>query len=292
MSGNNSHPVPENEPQLQQLARKRMSWPLIVVAALFIIVPFLTWYTTWFGRDLSDEKITEYLSDEQKPRHVQHALAQLAERLDKKDANARRWYPQIVALSKSNVAELRSNVAWLMGKDNQAEEFRAALKNLVQDKEPIVQRNAALSLITFKDASGLQVLRSMLQPYTLTAPVEGTINSVLPAGTPAKVGMMLARIRDKNNQTTEVRSPVPGEVSQVLAAEGTQLTAGTAILVIEPDSDSVWEALRALYFIGEREDLPAVERYAQDSGKMSAEIKQQATLTAKAIQNRPAAEIK
>ena len=47
---------------------------LIIVASLFIIVPFLTWYFTWFGRSLSDEKIVEYLADEKKPRNIQHAL--------------------------------------------------------------------------------------------------------------------------------------------------------------------------------------------------------------------------
>ena len=41
--------------------RRRASLPLIIVAALFIIVPFLTWYGTWFGRGLSDQDIASYL---------------------------------------------------------------------------------------------------------------------------------------------------------------------------------------------------------------------------------------
>jgi hypothetical protein len=283
MSGDNSHPVAEN---VQRVERKRSSLPLLIVAALFIIVPFLTWYTTWFGRGLSDEKITEYLSDEKKPRRVQHALAQIAERLERKDASARRWHPQVVALSKSNVAELRSNVAWLMGRDNQTKEFHEALLELVRDKEPIVQRNAALSLVTFNDASGLPVLRAMLQPHALAAPVEGTVNSVLKEGTPTKGGMMLARIRQHDGQIYEVRSPLPGEIKNIVTPEGTKLSAGDTMLSIAPDSSGVWEALRALYLIGEREDLPEVERYAQGVEKMPEEIKQQAALTAKAIKSR------
>ncbi len=40
------------------LKRRPSNVWLIIVAALFIIVPFLTWYGTWFGRDISDEEIT------------------------------------------------------------------------------------------------------------------------------------------------------------------------------------------------------------------------------------------
>ena len=289
MSGNNSHPVSKAEPQeRQEQARKRSTWPLIVVAVLFIVVPFLAWYGTWFGRDLSDEKITEYLSDEQKPRHVQHALAQIAARLEKKDGSARRWYPQIVALSKSNVAELRSNVAWLMGKDNQAEEFHSALLGLLQDAEPLVQRNAALSLVTFNDSKSLPVLRSMLQPYALAAPIAGTVSSILKESTPIRHGMMLSRLKANENQFVEVRSPLPGEMSKVVVAEGAEVKAGDTMLFISPDGEAVWEALRALYIMGQAEDLPAVERYAQGVEGMPEKIKEQAALTAKAIQGRSA----
>jgi len=289
MSGNNSHPVSKAEPQeRQEQARKRSTWPLIVVAVLFVVVPFLAWYGTWFGRDLSDEKITEYLSDEQKPRHVQHALAQIAARLEKKDGSARRWYPQIVALSKSNVAELRSNVAWLMGKDNQAEEFHSALLGLLQDAEPLVQRNAALSLVTFNDSKSLPVLRSMLQPYALAAPIAGTVSSILKESTPIRHGMMLSRLKANENQFVEVRSPLPGEMSKVVVAEGAEVKAGDTMLFISPDGEAVWEALRALYIMGQAEDLPAVERYAQGVEGMPEKIKEQAALTAKAIQGRSA----
>jgi hypothetical protein len=283
MEVKNSNQVTDNS--LRGL-RQRTTIPLIIVAALFIIVPFLTWYGTWFGRDLSDDKVTEYLSDENNPRHVQHALAQVAERLEKKDANVRRWYPQIVALSNSSLAELRSNAAWVMGKDSQAPEFRVALQRLVGDVEPIVQRNAATALVAFGDNSGRSVLRAMLQPYSLTSPVDGQVDSVLKEGAPVKVGMMLARMKAADNHALEIRSPLPGDIERVVVSAGANLKAGDTMLFIAPDSNTVWEALRALYFVGDREDLPLVERYAQGVDKMPEQIKQQAALTAKAIQNR------
>src|SRR6185436_7929855 len=81
--------------------RRRASLPLIIVAGLFIIVPFLTWYGTWFGRDLSDQDITAYLADEKNPRHIQHALSRVEERIERGDPATRKFYPQIIALAKS-----------------------------------------------------------------------------------------------------------------------------------------------------------------------------------------------
>src|SRR4051812_2303846 len=79
-----------------RVGRRRTPWPLVVVALLFVIVPSLTWYLTWFGRSLTDEELTRYLSDSN-PRHAQHALSQLAERVAKGDASAARWSPQVLA---------------------------------------------------------------------------------------------------------------------------------------------------------------------------------------------------
>src|SRR2546429_714189 len=63
-------------------SRRPTNFWLIIIAALFIIVPFLTWYLTWFGRALSDEDVATYLADEKNPRHLQHALSQVAERIE------------------------------------------------------------------------------------------------------------------------------------------------------------------------------------------------------------------
>ncbi len=61
--------------------RRRTPWSLAVVAVLFVVVPFLTWYWTWFGRSLSDKEIDEYLREDN-PRHEQHALSQIAQRIE------------------------------------------------------------------------------------------------------------------------------------------------------------------------------------------------------------------
>src|SRR5207344_80869 len=87
---------------------------LIIVAALFIIVPFLAWYFTWFGRSLSDADIATYLAEEKNPRHIQHALSQLEQRIERGDPTAKKFYPQIIASTKSQTAEVRKTAAWVM----------------------------------------------------------------------------------------------------------------------------------------------------------------------------------
>src|SRR5215475_15700662 len=67
-----------------------------LTAWLIVLMPFLFWWSTWFGRPLSDKQISEYLNDEKHPRHIQHALVQLGDRLARQDATAKRWYPDIV----------------------------------------------------------------------------------------------------------------------------------------------------------------------------------------------------
>src|SRR5712692_277403 len=124
--------------------RQRSTWPLIVLAALFIIVPILTWYLTWYGRDLSDQDIAKYLADEKNPRHMQHALSQIETRIEKGDAGVKKFYPQIVGASKSQTAEIRKEAAWVRSEENTSPEFHQELVALVNDAEPLVRRNSAL----------------------------------------------------------------------------------------------------------------------------------------------------
>ena len=81
MTGNNSHPE-KNGHGSPAPQRRRASWPLILLAALFIIVPFLTWYGTWFGRSLSDDDIEKYIHDDRSVRRVQTALSQIEDRME------------------------------------------------------------------------------------------------------------------------------------------------------------------------------------------------------------------
>ncbi|HEX3143523.1 MAG TPA: HEAT repeat domain-containing protein, partial [Pyrinomonadaceae bacterium] len=166
---------------------------LIIVAALFIVVPFLTWYLTWFGRGLSDQELTTYLNDQNNPRHMQHALLQVEAKIEKGEPNATQFYSQIVAASKSSVAEVRKTAAWVMGQDNKSDDFHAALLQLLKDDDPLVRRNAALQLVRFGDASGREELRAMLKPFEAKPPVAGTIVGLLPVNSTIRAGGMLAR---------------------------------------------------------------------------------------------------
>jgi hypothetical protein len=55
---------------------------------------------------------------------------------------------------------------------------------------------------------------------------------------------------------------------------------------IDPGSEQVWEALRALYLIGQVEDLPAIRPYERELPEIPGGVRQQAALTEKAIQER------
>src|SRR5258708_25370929 len=60
---------------------------------LIVLMPFLFWWNTWFGRQLSDPQLCEYLQDDKKPRHIQHPLVQIRERLPRHDTGGTRRSP-------------------------------------------------------------------------------------------------------------------------------------------------------------------------------------------------------
>lgn len=265
--------------------RKRYgNWPLIILAALFIIVPFLTWYETWFGRNLSDEDISTYLADEKNPRHMQHALTQVEERIEKADPTVRKFYPQIIALTKSPVGEIRKTAAWVMGQDNSSEEFHRGLLELLNDNEPLVRRNAALQLVRFGDGSGRPELRAMLQSFEAKSPIAGHIVSLLGQGSTIRAGGLLARIRDASNAVQEFRSPVDGSIAKLAVKEGESVSAGQTVAWLTPDRQTVIDSLRALAYVGTKDDLRLIETISQENRTSDPEITQQAQLTTKAIE--------
>jgi HEAT repeats len=284
MTGNgNNLEVKSSTPEIKRLSA---SGPILILAVLFVAGAFLTWYFTWFGRNLSDDDISQYLVDEKHPRRVQHALLQIQQRLERGDPTARQWYPQIVSLASHPEAEFRLTVAWLMGFDTKAEEFHAALLKLVRDPEPIVRRNAALALVRFADPSGRSELLAMLSPYVVTATAEGDVASTLKEGAPLARGTLLARITQPDTKTAEIRSPLPGKLERIVAPVGSKVVVGAPVITINSDEDSLWEALRGFALIGEPQDVPAIEPYTKDSAAISERMRQQAALTIKAIQSR------
>ena len=148
---------------------------IVIVPILLVLITFVFWYQTWFGRALSDREMAQVLADTSVPHKTQHALAQLSDRIARGDPTVKRWYPQLLALAQNKESQLRLEAAWAMGQDNHSEEFHQALRKLTDDPVPMVRWNAALALVRFGDGTGEPQLRSMLQPFTLSAPDSGTI---------------------------------------------------------------------------------------------------------------------
>jgi HEAT repeat protein len=260
-----------------------------VTGWLIVLMPFLFWWNTWFGRHLSDQQLTQYLHDDKKPRHIQHALVQLGDRMSHNEAAARQWYPDLVRLAANPVEEVRNTDAWVMGQDISGPGFHEALQKMLQDSSPMVRGNAALSLVRFGDASGRPQIVALLQPAHIPTPTAGKIVDSDRPGTAIHQGGLIAKLSPTSSSPPiEIRSPIPGRIRSV-AQPGAALAAGSEVAVVDPATEQVWEALRALYLIGEPEDLAAVRSYERDVPDTSNDVRQQAMQTEKAIESRAAA---
>jgi HEAT repeat len=260
---------------------------------LIVLMPFLFWWNTWFGRHLSNQQLSEYLHDEKKPRHIQHALVQLGERMSHGDAAAKPWYPDLLQLAAHPVEEVRNTDAWVMGQDASGAGFHDALLKMLQDSSPMVRGNAALSLVRFGDATGRPQIVALLQPAELTAPNAGRIVDADRPGTAIHQGGLVAKLTPANSASTgpqpvEIRSPIPGRIRSV-SQTGANVAAGAEVAVIDPGSEQVWEALRALYLVGQLDDLPAIRPYERDLPDVSNDVRRQAVETEKAIRTRAGA---
>jgi hypothetical protein len=282
------HPDPENA-ALPAKPKRRMSTNqrvlFLVTAWLILLMPFLFWWNTWFGRKLTDAQMTEYLQDEKKPRHIQHALVQLGERMTRNDAAASRWYPEVARLASYPVEEVRNTDAWVMGQDTSAAGFHEALLRMLNDPSTMVRGNAALSLVRFGDASGRPQIVALLQPARVVAPQTGKVTDASAPGTAIHQGGLIAKLQ-ANGQAAEVRSPIGGRLRQLSVATGETASAGAEIAVVDPAIEQVWEALRALYIVGQPEDIAAVTAYERQSPEIPDHVRQQAVLTEQAIRQR------
>jgi hypothetical protein len=259
----------------------RKAYLLIALFALALVLfPFLFWYGTWFGRQLSDADLDQYFRDRSKPRHAQHALVQLGERLTR-HGDISRWYPNVVEQSASPGVELRQTAAWIMGQVRDNQPFHEALLRLIRDPEPMVRRNAALALSAYGDGAARPELVAMLRPYTVAAPRAGKLRYRLKLGDYVNPGTLIAHIGD-----SEVRTPVPGEVRSLEQKEGASVNAGDPLAYVSADKNHVWEALRALYLVGQPPDLEDVQRFTHPVPGVPDAVQRQAELTAQAIQGR------
>ena len=256
-----------------------------LTAWLIVLMPFLFWWNTWFGRALSDKKIAEYLRDEQHPRHIQHALVQIGERMQKHDPAVALYYPELIRLSTHHVDEVRNTDAWVMGQDASYPDFHSALLPMLNDPSPLVRGNAALSLVRFGDATGRPQIVALLMPVTVIAPQAGKLVDTAAAGTSIRQGGAVAKLQ-AGSETVEVRSPITGRLAVLNAQDGQSVAAGAAIATIAPGEEQVWEALRALYLVGQPVDLPLVAAYEREVPDVPDRLRQQAIETEKAIRAR------
>jgi hypothetical protein len=254
-------------------------------AWLIVLMPFLFWWNTWFGRHLSDQQLSEFLNDQKHPRHIQHALVQLGERLTMHDASAARWYPDLERLASYPVEEVRNTDAWVMGQDTTEAAFHRALLKMLEDPSPMVRGNAALSLVRFGDASGRLQIVVLLAPARVVAPVAGRVIGTDHVGTAVHQGGLIAKLQN-GEQIAEVRSPFSGRIRTLSAVAGAEILRGAELATVDPGAEQVWEALRALYLVGQPEDLPAIRIYQRDLPEIPNRVKEQAVLTEQAIRER------
>src|ERR1700692_3983946 len=259
---------------------------ILVLTFAFVLMPFLLWYMTTFTRPLNDADLSSYFADTLNPRRAQHALSQIADRIMSPNPGIREsakiWYPEVIRFSEKVSDELRVTAAWVMGQDNQSPQFHTALLKQLADSNPMVQRNAALSLVRFADPAGHALIAGMLSTYTVAAQRTGILSIRLKPGDVINPGTLLAHITIGNDKT-EVRSDVPGTIRQWILSENAQVKTGEPLLLVDPSPEMVWESLRALFLIGQKEDLPAVNPYVRGTEGMPPQIQQQAALTAREI---------
>jgi hypothetical protein len=278
---------------------------------LIVLMPFLFWWNTWFGRHLSDQQVTEYLHDDKKPRHIQQALVQISDRMSHNDAVAKQWYPELVRLAGDPVEEIRNTDAWVMGQDTSGAGFHETLLKMLIDSSATVRGNAALSLVRFGDATGRPQIVALLKPAEVRVPTSGPIGSSTPQDswsdngrtasvvdtaapdTSLREGGVVAKlgITASTNTTlvVELRSPITGRVRTIETQRGRQVHPGDLVAVIDPATEQVWEALRALYLVGMPEDLDAIRPYERDLPSISNDVRKQAVESEKAVQARAGA---
>ena len=275
-------PAPATKKHRMSLTQRLL---FFLTAWLIVLMPFLFWWNTWFGRQLSDTKLVEYLKDEQHPRHIQHALVQIGERMAKHDTKVAQFYPNLIPLAEHHVDEVRNTDAWVMGQDTSYPAFHDALRGMLNDSSPLVRGNAALSLVRFGDASGKPQILALLRPARVTAPQSGKIVDTASVGSTIRQGGAVAKLQT-GAQTVELRSPITGRLGALNVQNQQNVSAGAEVATLSPGADQAWEALRALYLIGQPEDLPTVTPFERELPEIPDRVRQQAVETEKAIRER------
>jgi biotin carboxyl carrier protein len=279
-SSTEANDIPARPAKPRMSTRNRLLF--LFTGWLIVLMPFLFWWSTWFGRQLSEKQLTEYLQDQKHPRHIQHALVQIGERMTRHDPSVTQWYAQAVRLASYPVEEVRNTDAWVMGQDTSGAGFHEALLKMLADPSLMVRGNAALSLVRFGDASGRPQIIELLQPSTVVAPQPGKLIDTTAVGTAIRQGGIVAKLLAAG-RTSEIRSPITGRLRALSAQTGQTVAAGAEIATIDPGMEQVWEALRALYFVGQPDDIAAVLPYERELPDIPDHVRKQAIETERAI---------
>src|SRR5437016_14232132 len=91
--------------------KRRWLFLILALTFHFVLMPFLCWQATWFGKPLNDAQLQKSLADREHPREIQHALSQVADRILSRDSHmrdsARPFYPRIIQIAHTGQDELR-----------------------------------------------------------------------------------------------------------------------------------------------------------------------------------------
>ncbi len=271
------------EPRRAFPLRSKLLILLVFLIGVFIPVQF--WRGVWFGRELTDDQLSEFFSHNTKPRSIQHALVQIDDRIRKDDPEVRRWYPQVAALAGHPLPLIRAGAAWVMGQDNRSELFHRTLLTCLEDSSPRVRRNAALALVRFQDQAALDELRSMLGNWPVRTSAAGRVEIRAQPGQWVHTDIELAVVLGQDGKMTEIRSELRGRILEVTVVPDQVVAEGEVLFLLSPDPEHVWESLRGLYLIGTGAELESVESCIRDP-RYTEELKRQARATAGAIRER------
>ncbi|MAE75662.1 MAG: hypothetical protein CMJ85_02190 [Planctomycetes bacterium] len=292
---------PTSEPVNDAPAPPRKGPRVIILIPLLvacILLPFVFWKQTWFGEALGAEDIITRIDAISGPntqqrdlRRAQHAIEQISKRVATHaktgKGDPKQFYAKVIALAGHEEAVIRETVAWLMGEDAKEPSFAKPLRALVADDQPIVRRNAALSLGKRRDLAALPVLRAMLLPFPIQAPAAGEIVGIVPSVYGVCRGVEIARIRTASGSVETVRTPVlGGKTGRVLASKGGTVAAGAIICSVMPSSREVFYALICLHEIGTAAELPLLKPYLEPSADYGRKVAEQAKRTRVAIEKR------
>jgi len=216
---------------------------------------------------------------------VQHALSQIGERMIAGDSTVRKWHAHIAALVDNPSISLRAQTAWVMGQDNTSEIFHLALLRNLKDPSPLVRRNSSLSLVKFKDEKAVPELRQMLSPWIVSSPIQGKVTLHAKLDQWAHENVDLITITAPDGETQFIRSEIGGQISEIKVKDGALVDVDQPLLVLAANPKHAWEALRGLFLIGQKSDLPWIQSYLENTNP-DEEIRVQAESTAAALQGR------